>query len=794
MNNKRINFFFIISLFIFIPSHSFSQDIRNWTSHISYWADITQMVRANDKIYCLTDGKLFIYNDSDGSLEEYIKYDGGNTDIAHIAYNSKYNCVFITRTDANIELLYDDKSYTNIPDLKNYSAQNLDKTINHVFMSEDFVYLSTNYGFTTINLDRKEIRESGIFHSRFYSISSFGNSLYAATEQGILTTDMNSNIQDFTNWNKFPVANHYTDGDYQFRDEDIRKITVFKDQLHFLFPDSAIYIMNTPESVKSILKGSKPFDMYVQNERLFIVNRQSFWDYSDLSTFNRLNIDRLNYVIPNGNKTDEYWTSSVGNNLSQIKTQNGEIEYLKRWIYPQGPASNFPFSQNYQNNQLLVTGGGFYGDRLGNLASISIFKDSKWTNIYEYSITEESGIYARDFVYAISDPRNPSHIFAASWGEGLYEFENNSFKQRYNHTNSAIEETVREDETGEIFRTTRVSGMAYDRDNNLWIMNSMTPHTIKIYTKDNQWVQLYYSELDDPETNTKNIVIDRFSRKWFTSVGTSSTGLDAYIFILDDNNTPTERSDDRYKFISGNDFFNENNVQVNIQSISGIAEDSNGNMWIGTNLGPYWIRNSASSIPSEIRLNRIMVARDEDAGTITQLLEGVPVNAICIDGAGRKWIGTQTTGLYLISSDYQQPELLEHFTLENSPLPSDNILSLSIDSQGVVYIGTERGLMAYYAGVTKGAEEFSDVYVYPNPVRPDFNGLITVTGLKTNSHVKITDVRGNLIVEGNSLGGQFMWNGLNGKGRRVDTGVYVVFGSSEDGSEGVVTKIMIVNE
>lgn len=784
MNNKRINFFFIILLFTLMPILTFSQSIDNWTSHISYWADISRIEQAGNKIYSLTDGKLFIYNNEDSSLEEYIKYDGGNTDITHIKYNPAQKCIFITRSDANIELLYENNSYDNISDLKNYTTQNLDKTINSVFIYDNFAYLSTNYGFSIINLEEKEIRESGIFNTKFYSICRYDNKLYAATEKGILVAEESSNIQDFANWKQFPVSNYYTEPDYKFEDKDIQDILVFKDKLHFLFPDSAVYIMDTPESVKGMLKGSKPFDMYItQNDHLIILNKFNFWDFTDINNYSTLNIDWLSYVIPNGNKANEYWVSSTGNNLSHIKTQETSFEYIKRWIRPQGPASNFPFTQNYRNGQLLVSGGGFYGEPMNKPANISIFKDSKWTNIYEYSISSESGTDARDFTYAISDPLDQSHIFASSWGKGLYEFENNSFKTRYDSSNSTIEEIVIGD-----YRSTRVSGMVYDKDNNLWVLNSMVPNTIKIYTKNKEWKVLEYPELNNPNTNPKNIIIDRFSKKWITS-----TGEDAYIFILDDNNTPTVNSDDKYKLLSGQSFINDLNQTVSIHYINSIAEDSNGRIWIGTNAGPYWMNNS-TGIPSDTKLNRIMVEKDGEANTITPLLDGVEINAIVIDGADRKWIGTQTAGLYLISSEYQKPEELKHFTLNNSPLPSNNIISLSIDSKGTVFIGTDKGLMAYSTGVTKGSDNFSDVYVYPNPVRPDYTGLITVTGLKSGSHVKITDVKGNLIIEGNSLGGQFVWNGQNYRGRRVDTGIYLVFGSSEDGAEGVVTKIMIVNE
>jgi hypothetical protein len=139
-------------------------------------------------------------------------------------------------------------------------------------------------------------------------------------------------------------------------------------------------------------------------------------------------------------------------------------------------------------------------------------------------------------------------------------------------------------------------------------------------------------------------------------------------------------------------------------------------------------------------------------------------------------------------------ETYHTFTKDNSILPSNNVLSLAIDpTTGKVFIGTENGLVAYMGEATEGAKDYSSVYAYPNPVRPEYDGPVTVSGLKENSTVKITDVKGNLINQGESLGGQYIWNGKNMQRNRVETGTYLVFGSSEDGLEGVVAKIMVVS-
>ena len=784
MVNKRIYSLFIILCLFFIPARV--QEANKWASQISYLNDIQSIEQNGNIIYSLTDGKLFSYNNSDESIEPYIKIDGGNTDIKHISYSSKHKCLVITRSDANIELLYDDKSYVNIPDLKN-TTQNIDKTINKVSLYDDYAYIATNFGFLTINLSKKEVKESGVFNVPFYSILAYENKLYAATKDGILYINLADNVQDFNSWSTQEVSIHYTDHtekDSTFTDSEIRDIVAFKKQLHFFVPQKGIFRMENSTSVKSVLNGNGINSMeYTNNDHLIVLGTNVFWDFEDINKSTKINIDEITSIIPNANKSGEYWASSSGNNLSLIKINGNSYEYVKRWIVPSGPVSNYPFSLTLQNRQLLVTGGGFYLDRMGKPASISIYKDSKWTNIYPGDISGPSGFISQDIVYAISEPTNQNHIFASSWGEGLYEFEGTKFQNRYDESNSTIEPIP-------LLNYRRVSGMVFDKNNNLWLLNSMVENIIKVRLKSGEWTQLYYPDIAKASTNPKNIVIDRYSNKWITSIGD-----DAYLFIFNDNGTIGNTSDDKTIYISktsNTPFVDQDGKRLTISAIYSITEDVNGNFWVGTDIGPFVVYSSSNIFSKNVVFNKIKIEKESGSNAVTGLLEGVVINAIAIDGANRKWIATQTSGVYLISADNQ--ETLEHFTLDNSPLPSNNVISLAIDSHnGTVYIGTERGLMSYGGVATEGSENFSNVYAYPNPVRPNYEGSVTVTGLQTNSRVKITDLKGNLINEGRSLGGQYSWNMQNARGRRVDSGIYLVFGSSEDGSEGVVTKIMVIN-
>jgi hypothetical protein len=168
------------------------------------------------------------------------------------------------------------------------------------------------------------------------------------------------------------------------------------------------------------------------------------------------------------------------------------------------------------------------------------------------------------------------------------------------------------------------------------------------------------------------------------------------------------------------------------------------------------------------------------------------VKAIAIDGDNRKWFGTERAGVFLLSEDGTKQ--IEHFTEENSPLFSNNITSLAYNGKtGEIFIGTAKGLISYKSTATEGGETNTEVYAYPNPVRPGYNGPIAIKGLVRDAIVKITDIYGNVVYETRAEGGQAIWNGANFDGRRANTGVYMVFISTDDGQDEMVTKILFVN-
>ena len=224
-----------------------------------------------------------------------------------------------------------------------------------------------------------------------------------------------------------------------------------------------------------------------------------------------------------------------------------------------------------------------------------------------------------------------------------------------------------------------------------------------------------------------------------------------------------------------------------------MTEDLDGRIWCGTNLGIFVIEDATRYFDNDFRFEQIKISRNDGSGLADYLLNGVAISCIAVDGGNRKWIGTHTDGLYLISAD--GTEMIHHFTSSDSPLLSNAIQCIAVHpTTGVVMIGTDKGICSYAAEATEAVEKMDadEVLVFPNPVRPDYNGTIAVRGLSMDAEVKILSSSGQLVWSGVSAGGTFTWDGRTQKGRRVASGVYHIVANNAEGKKAIVARIVII--
>jgi hypothetical protein len=323
----------------------------------------------------------------------------------------------------------------------------------------------------------------------------------------------------------------------------------------------------------------------------------------------------------------------------------------------------------------------------------------------------------------------------------------------------------------------RICGLAFDRNDNLWLTQSGVPNSIKVLNKDGSWTVLPYT-IDAPTIG--DIIITQSGIKWI--ILPRGHGL----FVLDDNNTPSDFNDDLYRKIMVRDQDGKS-----LPNIYSIAEDLDGNVWIGTDKGPVVYYDPDRVITEDVNAYRIMISRNDGSGLADYLLGTETITSIAVDGGNRKWFGSNSSGAFLVSGDGK--ELIHNYNESNSPLLSNLISSIAIDEiTGEVWIGTNKGVITVREVATLGGDDMNNIYAFPNPVRETFEGDVTVTGLLRNTNVKITDLSGNLVYETKSTGGQATWDLTAYNGIRVSTGVYLIFCTNEDGSQTAITKLLVV--
>jgi hypothetical protein len=394
------------------------------------------------------------------------------------------------------------------------------------------------------------------------------------------------------------------------------------------------------------------------------------------------------------------------------------------------------------------------------------YGNGQWTNYTAWLFTDSNQFPAiRDLTRAVQNPVN-GKLYLGSYGSGLLEWSGLSSYKVYNPANSPLISSLPNDPD-----YTRVPDVAADASGNIWVVNrNQLPNRpgLHVLKPDNTWQSFAFPGFADG-SNLERIAIDDVGFKWLTISrnGTSAKGL--LVFDAETN---------AFKHLT------PGNANLPGLEIFVITKDRDGAMWVGTNSGL-----AVFSDPGDAFSTDFTAALPIASGRPT--LEGQAVRAIAIDGGNRKWIGTDV-GIWLFNPNADQ--VLAHFTTQNSPLLSDKILDISINHQtGVVYIATEAGLVSYRGTATVTEGKPSCATIFPNPVRPGYEGLVGISGLPNNARVKITDSAGHLVYETQAAGGIVAWNTRDIKGRRVKTGVYLVFSSSADGRENCISKVAVVD-
>lgn len=527
---------------------------------------------------------------------------------------------------------------------------------------------------------------------------------------------------------------------------------------------------------------------YVKDGYLYAVSKaQGTW--RGLLTDNLLDKNRWQRVGGYAALTDDrlnvrdastglWWTRNDAGLLAcYILAADGTRTYKTEGVLPEGPASNH-FYRLYMHGGKLYSVAGFWAqeNNAGYPGEVHVWNGQNWSE-FEQPTSQMIGHDYIDLLCMDFDPKKEGHVMVGAKG-GVYEFQGGKFIKHYGRQNSVLESGVNSD------NYTIVSTLKYTDNGDLWVLNSMVDNPIwKIEHGSGNWVNYPHPEMSTPaKYNLVSLLQSRNNKNimWFANNYYTENRLYAYDFVND-------------KLVGhGPNFTNEDGTVITPIMVYALAEDLDGNVWIASSNGPFYI-SSADAIAGNDAFIQHKVPRNDGTNLADYLLSDVKTRCIAVDGANRKWMGTEN-GVFLISSDCNT--LLQHFTTENSPLLSNTVYDICVDdNSNMVYFATERGLCSYASDATEPSEEMTkdNVYAYPNPVTPEYTGKITIVGLSFNADVKIVTSNGVLVNQGRSTGGSYQWDGRDLKGKRVASGVYMVQAATETGDKGVVCRIAVVN-
>ncbi|WP_299365988.1 two-component regulator propeller domain-containing protein [Winogradskyella sp.] len=789
----KVLLFFLISIFFL---KGYSQDFSSlWQAHYSY-NDIVDVVNGNNKIYAAAQNAVFEYDLQTQELNTITTVEGlSGEQITTIAYSEFFQYLIIGYETGLIEVYFEtDGTVLSVVDiLEKDNITPVNKRINHFYEHQGLVYISTDFGVSVYDLDRLEFGDTyflgnGGAQINVNQVTVLDNEIFAACgdSNGLKRADLNNpNLIDFQQWQTFLAGNFRTVNTLSGKIYSI----AFNRNLLEIDGANVTVIFNFP---------LEPEDTEISGANYIVTTANTVYVYDE-------NIMLANSYQP----TEEFDTSFTAATFIENNTFIGSTEFgvlrsstsdntFFTEIKPNGPLFNEVFRLDAETGTVWAS----FGDYTESInpspfrsRGLSYYRDDVWE-----SIPFDSVLGARNLSEISVNPFNPNQVFISSCQDGILEVNNFEPTILYNQDNSGLESLILPGSPD--FISLRVTASIFDRNGVLWSLTARAPNPLKSYDPNSgNWQGYDFSAIIEDALTDEfgffDIDIDNNGTKW---IGGYSNGLYAFNENIGDNPLRNIASEEQ---------------NLPFPRVTSLAVDNRNQLWIGTFSGLRVLFNTTGFFDDpNPTLNSIIVLED---GIPQELLEGQTITDIEVDGSNNKWIGTVDSGVFYFSADGQNT--IFHFTTDSSPLPSNRINDISIDpDNGIVYIATTRGMLAFSAGGSRPQETLENAFVYPNPVRPEYNILgfndlndinkgVKISGLTERVNIKITDIEGNLVAEAQSNvnlrsssanynfaidGGTAIWNGKNLANSIVRTGVYLVMISDLDSFETKVLKVLIV--
>lgn len=787
--------------------------VGGWTIHTPF-NGVSKIAETRGMTYYLSSGSLFSV---DKQTQEVRALNNGNilndAPITGIYPHPEGKYLLVAYENCNIDKLLDDGSVINIPDIANALLTGR-PTINHIGFGKDKFYVATSFGLVTFNDKKNETMETlftpivspnttplpvnAVFGVGDYVIMHYDKHLRCAPQtEHIVSLDQIPVIHDWT----FDIRGGAPVGDNRLvmlvGSANNQEVSV----ADFDFENMTTTTTGLRQN-NNIVRGIKHI-LPMTSGQVAVSNESSWFTFDASCPANQPSITSFPAVLK-GNALsamkgfEEVWAGnaqglcrfdiSKPGETTQLGERFGKTSFATancNRIFPQ-PDGSLYFWREDDSGGLQYGFSGTSPLSLTQYYAMGNFSDISPAKIDNDGVTIAN--VSRPF-WVTQDVHDTEAYFVTTWGHGVFRFKNGEQTHQFTKKNSPLDNQY----------SYRISFACFDAFGNLWIAQE------RPYVRNQNIHAISYSDINKENLSPSDwTTFDAGNHIYRTTLGCTlfhhkmlviarGQWANTVLTFINQNNTPGFDDD---IMIQPNTFIDQDNKTVTFSHVAALTEDKKGRLWVGTNNGVFEITDPSKITSDVVTVNHLKVPRNDGTGLADYLLDAQTVTGIAVDSSNRKWLSTLSSGVYLVSEDGD--EIIEHYTTDNSILPSNKIFSVACDpNSSSVFFATDNGVVEYNSTSAPAAEDLSDVYAYPNPVRPDYSGWITVTGLMDNTLVKIADSAGNVFFQGRSEGGMITWDGCNANGDRVKTGVYYVLashGSSNDsGSDSCVTKIMVIN-
>ncbi len=765
--------------------------VGDWRIHGLFGGNVQNVIDTDTKVYFLVEGWLYCYdkaNDETISLSE--SGDLNDVTISDIFYHYDAKKLYIVYANSNIDILSDNGEVVNLPDIFNANISS-SKKINDVAFSQYGTFVATDFGYVRLNDKKNEVKESRMYGTAVNSLCVVGEYVVINANSNIYLEKIN---QHYSSLSETIVSNITQKGKLHSLNEN--ELLLQTDWL------VTLKISNDKLNYKlQISKSGAKNVKRVKNGYQFTDNSGTFHKID--STGNKV----LSVALPEDMHTslvsayDEgvksIWELSTKGLRNVSMADDGGSTILVDYIRPNASTTDLPFYMVYNDKQdklyVMNCGNNRYYTSYLRVGALSSYDGMSWTDEMPISAPTTNPVGQKnnricapyDLVF---DPEDASTCYIGSWFEGVYKITDGKVVAKYDWTNSPLDKI----EVDASFHICTTPCIKFDTEGNLWILQFNNPTNQFAVLPRAKQKQAEVTREDWLTPQVSGVVGDFRSHLFITSRNVKLHGISDYndpltIFYDNDNPASTNIKSKVYSSLTDQD-----GKEYTWNYINCFVEDKRGRVWMGTNNGVVELLPHNAITNANFTINHLKVPRNDGTNLADYLLDNTDVTSIAVDGSNRKWIGTSSSGVLLVSEDGS--EIISQFTTDNSPMLSNKVLSVCCNpTNNKVYIGTDKGIMEYASDSEPPAPEY-EIYAYPNPVRPDYSGEITIRGLMENSLVKIVDNVGNVVKSLQSTGGMTTWDGCNAQGTPVKSGVYYIFASQSENetTSGAVAKILII--